>query len=356
MKGVLLHGGKGTRLKPITHTEVKQLLPVAGKAISQYCLEDMISIGIKDIDIVVGTAGATDVIQYYGDGSRWGIKISYTHQDEPKGIAHAVGLVQEFVGNDPFVVYLGDNLVHGGIGNLSEDFKLGKYDAYVLLSRVNNPERYGVAEMRDGKLYRLVEKPKHPASNLALTGIYFFNPTIFEVIKELKPSFRGELEITEAIQKLIEKGQNVGCQEIGGWWKDTGTAEDMIDANRLILDGIQRHVDNQTEYEKNIIGRVYIGKGVQIDSRTKIKGPSYIGDGTQITNSYIGPNTSIGSNCDLNGMEIDDSIVMDNCIIVGDGEVRIYESLIGTGCVIRKGNGVKKGSKLIVGRDSQIAL
>ncbi len=356
MKGVLLHGGKGTRLKPITYTEVKQLLPVAGKAISQYCLEDMISIGITEVCIVVGSVGATDVMEHYGDGSRWGISISYAHQPEPLGIAHAVGLVENFVGSEPFVVYLGDNLVHGGIGKLRDNFIGGSFDAYVALSRVKTPERYGVAEVKDGKLYRLVEKPKEPKSNLALTGIYFLKQSVFDVIRELKPSWRGELEITEALQRLIDKGFSVGCDEITGWWKDTGTAEDMLDANRLVLDSITRNTESVSGQDRNIIGRVSIGRNVQMDERTRIKGPSYIGEGTAISASYIGPNTSIGNNCILKGVEIEDSIVMDNCTIEGEGAVSIHESLIGTGCTVVKGNGVRKGTKLIVGRDSKISL
>ncbi len=356
MKGVLLHGGKGTRLKPITYTEVKQLLPVAGKPISQYCLEDMIAIGISEVSIVVGSVGAADVMQHYGDGSRWGISITYTHQPEPLGIAHAVGLVENFVGDDPFVVYLGDNLVHGGIGRLRDSFIDGRYDAYVALSRVKTPERYGVAEISHGRLVGLEEKPKQPKSNLALTGIYFLRQSVFQVIRELKPSWRGELEITEALQKLVDRGMNVGCDEIVGWWKDTGTAEDMLDANRLILDGIRRSTESVRRHEHNITGRVMVGNNVQLDDATRIKGPCYIGEGTAISNTYVGPNTSIGSNCILKGVEIEDSIVMDNCNINGEGGVSIHESLIGTGCTVVKGNSVRKGTKLIVGRDSKISL
>ncbi len=356
MKGILLHGGKGTRLKPITYTEVKQLLPVAGKPISQYCLEDMIAIGIKEINIVLGNVGAADVQQHYGDGKKWGISISYTHQAEPLGIAHAVGLTEDFVGDDPFVVYLGDNLVHGGIGKLADGFISGKCDAFVALTRVRTPEKYGVAEIDGGKLLRLVEKPKHPKSNLALAGIYFLRPSVFDVIRQLKPSGRGELEITEALQMLLEKGMNVGWAEITGWWKDTGTAADILDANRLVLDGIGREISDGVNNEQNIIGRVKMGTNVSIDADTMIKGPCYVGEGTRVSKSFIGPNTSIGSNCVLDGVEIEDSIVMDNCSISGEGRVNIHESLIGTGCTVETRNGVRKGTKLIVGRDSRISF
>lgn len=356
MKGVILHGGSGTRLRPITHTEVKQLLPVAGKPVSEYALEDMIEIGIREINIIVGSVGADAVTGYYGDGSKWGVSITYTHQPKPLGIAHAVGLTEDFVAGDTFVVYLGDNLLNGGIGKLSDAFAEGRFDALVALCRVNRPQSYGVAELEEGRIVRLVEKPKQPKSNLALVGVYFFRPDIFDVIRTLKPSARGELEITEAIQKLIEEGRNVGYQEIKGWWKDTGTTEEILDANRLVLDEIERQIDGKVASETGIIGRVRVMSGASVDAQSVIKGPCHIGSGTEITHSVIGPNTSIGNNCRISGVEIEDSIIMDGCIIEGNREMRLYESIIGTSCKISKNSGIKRASKMIVGRDSDIAV
>ncbi|MBX8635800.1 MAG: glucose-1-phosphate thymidylyltransferase [Thermoplasmata archaeon] len=355
MKGVLLHGGSGTRLRPITHTEVKQLLPVAGKPVSQYALEDMISLGIKEINIIVGSVGAAAVRDYYGDGSKWHVSITYTHQPEPLGIAHAVGLTREFVGSDSFVVYLGDNILHSGLTKLKDSFESGGFDALVALCRVSRPESYGIAELEGGKLVRLVEKPKNPKTNLALVGVYFFRSSIFEMIKKLKPSKRGELEITEAIQALIESGHSVGYHEIKGWWKDTGTMEEILDANRLVLDDMERQVAESIP-SQHIIGRVRIMEDSTVDGKSVIKGPCHIGRGTRVKSSIIGPNTSIGNDCVVEGVEIEDSIVMDGCVIDGKGEMRLYESIIGTSCTITKNDGLKKASKMIVGRDSNITL
>ncbi len=355
MKGILLHGGSGTRLRPITHTEVKQLLPVAGKPVSQYALEDMIAGGIKEINIIVGSVGASAVKDHYGDGSRWNISITYTHQPEPLGIAHAVGLAQNFVGDEPFVVYLGDNILHSGLTRLRDAFESGNFDAMVALCRVSKPQSYGIAELEGGKIARLVEKPKHPKTNLALVGVYFFSTCIFDMIDNLKPSKRGELEITEAIQALIETGHSVGYQEIKGWWKDTGTMEEVLDANRLVLDDIERQIDENIPSQR-IVGRVRIMPGSTVDEKSVIKGPCHIGQGTKIKSSVIGPNTSIGNNCVVEGVEIEDSIIMDGCVLDGRGEMRLYESIIGTSCTITRNNGIKKASRMIVGRDSDITL
>ncbi len=355
MKGVLLHGGSGTRLRPITHTEVKQLLPVAGKPVSQYALEDMVAAGISEINIIVGSVGADAVKRHYGDGSQWNISITYTYQPEPLGIAHAVGLTERFVGNEPFVVYLGDNILHSGIAKLRESFDGGHFDALVALCRVARPESYGVAEIENGRIARLVEKPKNPKSDLALVGVYFFRKSIFDMIRTLKPSKRGELEITEALQALIDGGHAVGYHEIKGWWKDTGTMEEILDANRLVLDDIQRQVGSVT-HAQNLIGRVRIMKGSSVDDKSVVKGPCHIGANTRIVSSIIGPNTSIGNNCIIEGVEIEDSIVMDDCRIDGKGSVRLYESIIGASCTITRNDGIKKASKMIVGRDSNIML
>lgn len=356
MKGILLHGGSGTRLRPITYSEVKQLLPIGGKPISEYALEDMVSIGIKDVNIIVGHLGADEVRAHFGDGSKWNIRISYTHQEKPMGIAHAVSLCEDFIKNDPFVVYLGDNIVHGGIEELRKKFSSQNPDALLAVAKVTSPEKFGVVEFSNDRLVRLTEKPSHPASPYALVGIYFLKPSIFGILKRLKPSARGEYEITDALQMMISEGLDVKHQVISGWWKDTGTMEDVIDANRLVLDEIERSIPAEMENSPNIMGRVAIMPGVTVDGATKMKGPCYIGRDTRITNAYIGPYTSVGNNCVIENAEVEDSILMNNCVISGGGSVRIQESLLGTATMISHGNRVNKATRILVGRNSEIVF
>ena len=356
MKGVILHGGRGTRLRPITYSEVKQLVPVGGKPISQYALEDMIAAGIREVAIVVGGIGADEVKAYYGDGSKWGASITYVHQKEPGGIAQAVGLTRDFVGKDPFVVYLGDNILHGGISQLMGVFEQKKTDALMTLTRVSDPGSFGLALIENGKLVRLLEKPANPPTDLAIVGVYFLRPVIFDIIEKMKPSPRGEYEMTDALQNLIDGGFTVDWAEIQGWWKDTGTMEDIIEANRLALDECRGEILSKLTAEENISGRVRIMQNVVIDRKTKIRGPSYIGEGTKISNAYIGPYTSIGNRCTIDGVEIEDSIIMDGCEIKGNGEIRINESLIGAECRVRRGDGARKATKLLVGRNSELEL
>lgn len=356
VKGVILHGGRGTRLRPITYSEVKQLVPVGGKPISQYALEDMIAVGIDEIAIVIGNIGGQEVKEYYGDGSKWGAKLTYIFQPKPLGIAHAVGMAEDFVAGDDFLVYLGDNILHGGIAQLKEAFENDRDDALVALTRVPDPQKYGVAVVAEGTIKRLVEKPTETLSNLALVGVYFLKADAFKVIRSLKPSARGEYEITEVLQELIDLGKKVGMKEIEGWWKDTGTMEDIIEANRLALDDCKREILSEITSSANISGRVRIMTNVRIEGNTKIRGPTYIGEGTRIVNAYIGPFTSIGNNCTIDGVEIEDSIVMDGCSIRGQGAVRIHESLLGAECKVTRGNGARRGTKLLVGRNSELEL
>ena len=320
MKGVILHGGHGTRLRPLTHTGPKQLIPVANKPISQYVLEDMRNAGIRDIAIIIGGVMPEKVRDYYGDGSKFGVKITYVDQEKPAGIAHAVGLTENFVEDNPFVVYLGDNLLKGGISKIAREFQQKKFDAMVLLCKVEHPQQFGVAEFdKKGKLVKLVEKPKEPPSNYALTGIYFFSPIIFKMIKKLKPSWRGELEITEAIQLLLEEGYNVGYRIVEGWWKDTGTIEDILEANILVLDEMEPK--KETTIEKEV---------------------------------YIGPYTSIGNNTHIKKGEIENSIIMENCVI--EINTKIIDSIIGANSEITTNQKGPKGHKLIVGENSKIVL
>lgn len=354
MKGVILHGGSGTRLRPLTYTDVKQLLPIAGKPVSEYALLNLIELGIDEINIIVGEVGEKEVKEYYGDGSKWGVRITYTFQGKPLGIAHAIGMTEQFVDGEDFVVVLGDNFFQNGLKPLYEAFKNGGYDSLIALTVVDNPNQFGIAEIDDNRIVSLEEKPKVPKSNLAITGAYFLTPKVFGIIDTLKPSWRNELEITEAFQVMLEKGMSLGYSVISGWWKDTGTVEEFLDCNRMVLD---KTMDNSVDpSKKNISGRVYMGKNVLIDENSRILGPCYIGDGTVIENSYIGPYTSIGLNCRLNNTEVEDSVIMDSCSIeLGPGN-RLRESLLGANVTIEpvKNNGSSR--KLVVGRDSKLIL
>jgi glucose-1-phosphate thymidylyltransferase len=301
LRGVILHGGYGTQLRPLTYTSPKQLIPVANKPISQYVVEDLKNAGITDIAIVLGNVCPEKVREHYGNGEKFGVKIHYVQQKEPKGIAEAVSLCKKYVDNQPFIVYLGDNLLKGGINQLVRRFERSKCDVMLLLCEVKNPERFGVAKFdNSGKLVKLVEKPKEPPSHYAVTGIYFFKPAIFESINQLKPSWRGELEITEAIQLMLENGYNVGYETVQGWWKDTGTAEDVLEANRLVLDELAPKIKGRIENDESIQGRVAVGEKSVIKEKALVRGPAIIGENTVIQeNTYIGPYTSIGNNCKI---------------------------------------------------------
>jgi glucose-1-phosphate thymidylyltransferase len=357
MKGIILHGGYGTRLRPLTHTGPKQLIPVANKPISQYVLEDLVEAGIDDIAIVLGNTYPEKVREHYGEGSHFGVKLSYVHQFEPKGIAHAIELCKQYVQNDSFVVYLGDNLIKGGIKDFTETFKTLNYDAMILLCEVENPQRFGVAEFNEkGELKALVEKPKQPPSNYALTGIYFFKPAIFEMIKQLKPSWRGELEITEAIQLLLEKGYNVGYQVAKGWWKDTGAPEDILEANRLVLDELESSIKGKIEDNSCIQGRVSIGENTIIKQGALIRGPATIGENSSIENNvYIGPYTSVGNEVTIKRGEIENSIIMNHCLI--DVNERIVDSLIAPHSkIISSDSNKPRGRRFILGERSHVEL
>ena len=356
LKGIILHGGYGTRLRPLTHTGPKQLIPIANKPISQYVLDDLVKAGVREIAIVLGDVYPEKVKEYYGDGSTLGTKISYIYQGEPKGIAHAISLCEEYVNNEPFIVYLGDNLLKGGIKDFAEGFKSSNYDAMTLLCEVENPQRFGVAKFDEkGKLIGLVEKPKEPPSNYALTGIYFLKPVIFEMIKRLKPSWRGELEITEAIQLLLDNRYNVGYQFVKGWWKDTGASEDILEANMLVLDDLKPKIKGKVEDKNSIQGRVSIGENTRIKQGALIRGPAIIGENTTIeSNVYIGPYTSIGNHATIKRGEIENSIIMDHCHI--DVNEKITDSLIGPYSIITSNENRPKGRRFIIGERSDITL
>jgi len=352
MKGVILHGGAGTRLRPITHTGPKQLIPIGNKPMSQYTLEYLTSSGIRDIAIILGDIYPEKVKEYYGDGSNFNCKITYIEQGKPLGIAHAIYLAKDFVGNEKFVVVLGDNLIGGTIDKFVELFDKSDYDAYLIFSESTHPWDFGVAKFSsDGKLIELIEKPKQPPSNYVITGIYFFTEKIFDHIKNLKPSWRNEIEITEAIQSLMNSGAKIGYDIIRGWWKDTGTVDDILAANRLVLDSIQDTIET-----KNVQGKVIIGKNVKISEDSKIRGPAIIGDNTEIYDSaFIGPYTSIGDNCRIRRASIENSIVMKNSVI--ETENTIVDSIIGEGSQVMNANSLRpKGLRLIIGENSKLNI
>jgi len=356
MKGIILHGGSGTRLRPLTHTGPKQLIPVANKPISQYVLEDLIEAGIKEIAILLGDIYPEKVKEYYGNGSAFGAELTYIYQREPKGIAQAISLCEKFVNNKPFIVYLGDNLLKGGIKENAENFKNSNYDAMILLCEVENPQRFGVARFNEnGKLIGLVEKPKQPPSNYALTGIYFLKPIIFDMIQELKLSWRGELEITEAIQLLLDNRCNVGYRFVKGWWKDTGTPEDILEANRVVLDELKTEIKGKIEDKNSIQGRVTIEENAVVKKVALIRGPTIIGKNTIIEpNVYIGPYTSIGNNVIIKRGEIENSIIMDNCLI--NANERITDSLIAPYSKIITNNNKPRARRFTLGERSHVEL
>ncbi len=357
MRGVVLHGGSGTRLRPLTHTGPKQLIPIANKPVSQYAVEDLLACGIKEIAFVLGDVHPEKVQDYYGDGSSFGAKFTYILQGEPLGIAHAIRICQDFVGDSPFIVYLGDNLIKAGIEKFAREFELANADATILLSKVKDPSRFGVARFDEhNKLVGLEEKPKKPASNLALTGIYLLKPIIFKMIERLRPSWRNELEITEALQLLLENGAEVTYHVVEGWWKDTGTPEDILESNRLVLDDLQHRIQGHVEDESSIQGRVAIGSGSKVSKGATVRGPCVIGEGTLLEPGvYVGPYTSVGNHVLIRRGEIEDSIIMDHCTI--DTHHRITSSIIGQHTTITSADhSSPKGLKLMLGENCQLNL
>lgn len=313
MKGIILHGGYGTRLGPLTFSRPKQLLPIANKPMSQYALDDLRNAGITEIAIVIGDVYPEKVKEFYGDGSKFGVNITYIFQDKPLGISHAIKLCEEFIGEEKFIVYLGDNIMRKNLKNLSTSFENSTDDSMILLSKVDEPSRFGIAEFENNKISKIIEKPKQSNSNLAVIGIYFFNKKIFRIIEKLKPSWRGELEVTDALQLSLENGHSVLFETVTGWWKDTGTPEDILDANKLILETLG--TDELINSEQLSDRKISIGKNTKIDANTEIIEPVIIGDNCTIENTKIGPYVSIGNNVSISGGKINNSIIMDDCIL-----------------------------------------
>jgi len=344
MKGIILHGGHGTRLRPLTHTGPKQLLPIGNKPMSQYCIESICDAGITDIAIIIGGLGSNKVIEYYGNGEKFGVNITYIEQDEPRGIAHAIRLCKEFVNNEKFLVFLGDNIIQKPITDFVENFNKSDYDATVLLCEVDNPSRFGIADVENEKIVKITEKPKKPTSNLAVTGIYLLTPLIFEVIDNLKPSWRNELEITDALDNLLKQNNNIGYETITDYWKDTGTPEDILNANRQVLDHI-------THKQKCIFDES-LGKLLNLPRMET----SIIGKNCKIDEStLIGPHVSIGDDTIISsGVVIENSIIMSGCKI--DGGLNIKDSIISANCHLHGNNKDKTKKVFLLGEGTKITL
>jgi len=338
MKGIILHGGHGTRLRPLTHTGPKQLLPIANKPMSEYCVESIKEVGITDIAIIIGGLGSNKVKEYYGNGENFGVNITYIEQDEPRGIAHAIRLCKEFINNEKFLVFLGDNIIQKPITDFVENFNKSDYDATVLLCEVNNPSRFGIADVENEKIVKITEKPKKPTSNLAVTGIYLLTPLIFEVIDNLKPSWRNELEITDALDNLLKQNDNIGYETITDYWKDTGTPEDILNANRQVLEhiwGSFRDEDISARH-RTWPEPFKIGKNCKIHESARIGPHVSIGDDTIISSDVVIENSIIMSGCKIDGgLNIKDSIISANCHLRGNNKDKTKKIfLLGEGTVI----------------------
>jgi glucose-1-phosphate thymidylyltransferase len=351
---LILSGGKGTRLRPITHTSAKQLVPVANRPILFYALDAVRSAGIKEVGIVVGDTHQ-EIRDAVGDGSNFGVQVSYIQQDAPSGLAHAVKVSKDFLGDSSFVMYLGDNLIPDGITDLVHEFENSESDAQILLAHVPNPSSFGVAELDDnGQVVRLEEKPAQPRSDLALVGVYMFNKTVFTAVNGIKPSARNELEITDAIQYLIDNGNKVRSHIIQGWWKDTGKLEDMLEANRIVLSSMDRRVEGQVDDKSRLEGQVIVEAGAQIEDSV-LRGPLIIGANTVVRSSYIGPFTSIDRNCTIQGSEIEHSIVLESSQIL-DIPTRIESSLMGRNVRVARTDVRPRAYKFMVGDNSELEI
>jgi glucose-1-phosphate thymidylyltransferase len=351
MKGLILSGGKGTRLRPLTYTSAKQLVPVANKPVLFYGIEALVEAGIRDIGIVVGDTHA-EIKAAVGDGSRWDARITYIEQDAPRGLAHAVLISEPFIGTDPFVMYLGDNLLNKGIVPFVEQFVCEQPAAQILLTPVPDPQMFGVAELNCGKVTCLVEKPLYPKSNLALVGVYMFGPEIFAAAKRISPSFRQELEITDAIQSLIDHGLTVTPHLVNGWWKDTGKLEDMLEANRLILETLDRRIDGTLDAASRVEGKVVIEAGARIEASV-IRGPAIIGKNAVISQAYVGPFTSIMNDVVVHASEIEHSIVLEGSSL-RDLSTRVADSLIGKNVRIHREPLKPSAYRFMLGDNSEV--
>ena len=353
MKGLLLAGGHGTRLRPLTYTGNKHMLPIANKPMLLYGLEHLKNAGINEVGIILGPI-KEGVVETIGDGSKFGLKVTYIDQPDPLGLAHAVKVSRDFILDEPFVMYLGDNLLKQGVTDFVEIFTKNKLDCVIGVSPVKDPSRFGIAELdeKTGGIIRLVEKPREPKSNLALIGVYAFNSSIFDAVNRIKPSWRNELEITDAIQILVNDGRKVEVERVSGWWKDTGKPEDLLEANQLVLSDLKGSINGEISENATVTGNLGLGFGSRVKGQVNIRGPAIIGDNCQIgPNVYIGPYTSIGEDCIVKDVEIENSIVMKGSRI--ENSNRIVDSLIGAYSTILSADSIRpRGYKLVIGERS----
>jgi glucose-1-phosphate thymidylyltransferase len=354
LKGLILSGGAGTRLRPITHTSAKQLVPVANKPVLFYGIEALVDAGVEEIGIIIAPETGEEIRAAAGDGSAFGARITYIVQDSPAGLAHAVLTAEDFIGDSPFVMYLGDNLLRDGLRGLVTTFTEKEPDALILLTPVDDPQSYGVAELDGERIVRLIEKPKDPPSNLALVGVYLFSSLIFDAARALEPSWRGELEITEAIQGLIDEERAVRSEVVRGWWKDTGQLADMLEANRLVLEELVTRIDGEVDEASRIEGRVVIEPGAKLLGST-VRGPVAIGAGACVEDAYIGPYTSIGEGVHIRRSEVENSIVLSGSVVEDLG-TRMEASLLGKDVKLTRSEGMPKTLRLLVGDKSEIEL
>lgn len=354
MKGLVLSGGKGTRLRPITYTSAKQLVPVANKPVLFRVIESIRDAGIDDIGIVIGDTG-NEIRNAVGNGRRWGVRVTFIEQEQPLGLAHAVKISQHFLGDDRFVMFLGDNCIQGGISPLIRQFGNSDFNAQIVLKQVSDPRQFGVAELdEEGRIMRLVEKPREPRSNLALVGIYMFDRHVWEAVEAIRPSARGELEITDAIAWLVNNGYQVHPYLHEGWWIDTGKKDDLLEANRLVLEELEPEIQGYVSRDSQISGRVIIEQGAEVINST-IRGPAIIGEHSRILNSYIGPFTSVYHHCQIEDSEIEHSIVLEHCTI-RDLPHRLEDSLIGRNVEIGRSPLKPKAYRLMLGDNSSVGV
>jgi glucose-1-phosphate thymidylyltransferase len=353
MRGLVAAGGHGTRLRPLTYTSAKQLMPVANKPIIFYVLEDLAAAGITDVCVVIAPETGEEIRTALGSGERFGLDLTFIVQDAPRGIADVVRTAETYLRGEPFVLYLGDNLLQQGATSLVEEFDRVHPNASILLAHVPNPTMFGVAELDGDRVVRLIEKPKEPPSDLALVGVYLFDEHIYEAIASIEPSWRGELEITDAIQWLIDRGLTVLPHVVQGWWLDTGKKDDMLAANSTILDTLQTRVDGEVDETSTIEGRVVVEAGAKV-VRSRIRGPVIVGAGAQVVGSYIGPCTAIGEGCEVVDSEVENSILRSESRLVGVR--RLVDSILGRGAEVGRDTSSPVAYRLMVGDHSQVGL